>query len=263
MSLETLINLKALIVGIVLLSLFIIEQIFPESPLTQTLISFRARALRWAKNFGLFAINVLLSPLLVIPLSTLAQDHALTWRGDYTGGWWIIADLLILDCVIYWWHRINHEIPFLWRFHQVHHMDEFLDTSSAVRFHFGEVLLSAVFRMIFIYIFAIDLTSVILFEIAILVSALFHHSNIRLPRRFEKLLDSIIITPAVHWVHHHAKQADTDSNYGTVLSLWDRLFRSRSATVRFKEMPIGIEGVSERPLLRLIIAPFTKTKFRR
>jgi sterol desaturase/sphingolipid hydroxylase (fatty acid hydroxylase superfamily) len=107
-----------------------------------------------------------------------------------------------------------------------------------------------------IVIFDIPLASVLLFEALVLIGALFHHSDARLPPRLEAALSKVIITPSIHWVHHHKVRADTDSNYGTIFSFWDPLFRSRSLTRRWREMPIGVEGQRERPLLRLLTTPF-------
>ena len=96
--------------------------------------------------------------------------------GWLTGDSGLLINLFLLDFAIYWWHRANHEISFLWRFHQVHHLDEQLDTTSAVRFHFGEVLLSALLRAVIIITFAIPFTSVIVFETLVVICAFFHHS---------------------------------------------------------------------------------------
>jgi sterol desaturase/sphingolipid hydroxylase (fatty acid hydroxylase superfamily) len=102
------------------------------------------------------------------------------------------------------------------------------------------------------------LSSVVIFEIVVLASALFHHSNLKLPSGFERALSFFIVTPSIHWVHHHAKQSDTDSNYSTVLSLWDHVFSSRSKTSRSTDMKIGVERVAERSLTGLIIKPFRR-----
>ena len=107
---------------------------------------------------------------------------------------------------IYWWHRANHELPFLWRFHAVHHYDELLDTSSAVRFHFGEVALSALARAGVIVLLDLPLASVVLFEGLVLMAAIFHHSDARLPPAIERPLSRVIVTPSIHWVHHHARR---------------------------------------------------------
>ena len=72
----------------------------------------------------------------------------------------------------------------------------------------------------------------------------------------ERALSRVVVTPSIHWVHHHRIRADTDSNYATVLSLWDPLFRSRSRTRRTPDLEIGVEGREEEPVLGLIAAPF-------
>ena len=218
----------------------------------------------WARvirNAVLWLMNSALSPLIVIPVSLWAANHALGWRPDWlTGGPGLIADVLVLDMLIYWWHRLNHEIPFLWRFHEVHHLDEFLDVSSAVRFHFGEVLLSAGARAAIIILLGIPFASVIVFETLVILSALFHHSNLKLGEKLEAALARIIVTPSIHWVHHHAIRADTDSNYATIFSWWDLVFRSRSATARTAEMKIGVEGRSDEEAVPLIVLPFRNNR---
>ncbi|WP_282604811.1 sterol desaturase family protein [Pelagibius sp. Alg239-R121] len=213
---------------------------------------------RVGRNLGLWVANVGLSPLVVVPLTLWASEQALDWRPL----WWsgpagLLLDLMILDFLIYWWHRANHEIRFLWRFHEIHHLDRFLDTSSALRFHFGEVLLSACARAAVIILLGIPFFSVIIFEILVLLSALFHHSNLRIGADTERLLSRLIITPSIHWVHHHAVRRDTDSNYGTIFSFWDRLFGSSSKTERWSDMPIGVERTEERRFLGLLIRPFS------
>lgn len=212
---------------------------------------------RWLKNALFWAGNAVLSPVAVVPLSAFAAAHALSWRPP----WWsgvggLVADLVLLDGLIYWWHRANHRVPLLWRFHAVHHLDRFLDTTSAVRFHMGEVLLSAMARAAVIVLLALPLASVLTFETLLLLATLFHHSNLRLPPALERALALVVVTPSIHWVHHHRLRADTDSNYSTILSLWDRVFRSRSTHGRTRDMAIGVEAREEEPVLSLLAAPF-------
>ena len=193
----------------------------------------------------------------MVPVSAFAASHALGWRPGWWSGWPGLAlDLLLLDCWIYWWHRANHEWPLLWRFHEVHHLDEFLDASSALRFHFGEVLISALARAAVILLLGVPLISVVVFETLLAINTMFHHSDIRLPPRLERSLALVIVTPSIHWVHHHAIRQDTDSNYASLLSLWDRLFASRSATRRTPEMPVGTEGMTDRGVIGLLARPF-------
>jgi sterol desaturase/sphingolipid hydroxylase (fatty acid hydroxylase superfamily) len=242
---------KAVLVVGSLVVFFLLERMFPAAPAV-------AGFARPAKNLGLAAVNAALSPLIVLPLTLAAARYAPHWRPEWLLGWTgLVFDILVLDLWIYWWHRANHEIPLLWRFHEVHHLDETLDSTSAVRFHFGEVLLSSLVRSAVIVALAVPFSSVVIFEVLIALAAIFHHSNLRLPARFEAALSKIVVTPSIHWVHHHAERQDTDSSYGTIFAFWDRIFRSRSSTVRTRHMQIGVEGVNDAPLLNLFVKPFS------
>ena len=239
-------SIKIIVVALAFIATFVSERRWPAD-----VRSFGKNRI-W-RNLGLAFINFLLGPLLVLPISAYASSHGLGLRP----AWWNLAlDLLLLDLWIYGWHRINHVVPFLWRFHEVHHRDEMLDATSAVRFHFGEVVLSALVRGVVIFIFSIPLTSVVVFETVVALATLFHHSNLRLPTGFETQLARLIITPRLHWIHHHALRRDTDSNYATVLSCWDLVFKSRSPNVRFASMKLGVEGEADLPLKQLLILPF-------
>ena len=232
--------------------MFILERLFP-------VVAWIGGLARVVKNLALASFNFIASPLIVIPIAAFATDHALNWHPAFWTGWLGLGlDLLLLDFWIYWWHRANHRLPFLWRFHEVHHLDEMLDTTSALRFHFGEVVLSSLVRALVIVVLGIPFVSVIAFEVLVLVAAIFHHSNLKLPAAFEKVLSWIIVTPSIHWVHHHARQQDTDSNYSTVLSIWDRLFASRSVFARTPTMKIGVEQRSEKSLIGLLTRPFSR-----
>jgi sterol desaturase/sphingolipid hydroxylase (fatty acid hydroxylase superfamily) len=212
---------------------------------------------RTGRNLTLFAINLALGPLIVVPITLWATGFSLGLRPLWWSGWaGLLLDILLLDLWIYWWHRANHVVPVLWRFHAVHHLDETLDTTTAFRFHAGEVALSALVRAVVIVLFDLPLASVILFEALVQASAIFHHSDTRLPKHLERALSRVIITPSIHWVHHHARRADTDSNYGTIFSFWDPLFASRSRTRRILGMPIGVESLEDVPLPALLVRPF-------
>ena len=235
---------------------FVAERLAPAAePLAATGLR------RLGRNFAFWLINTLLSPLVVIPLTAWAAAHCPYLRPDWwSGGPGLAFDVLLLDFLIYWWHRANHEWPLLWRFHEVHHLDRFLDSTSAIRFHFGEVLLSAGVRAAIVLLLGFPFASIVLFESLLLCATIFHHSNLRLPAGLERALSLTIITPGIHWVHHRAVRADTDSNYGTLFSFWDRMFRTRSPTRRTPEMPIGVEGEDERALPALLARPFRRRR---
>ncbi len=229
------------------IGLLALEKIFPA-------VKLRVQFPRMLKNFSLAGLNIVLSPFIVVPITLLAAQFQLSWRPQWFTG--IIFDLILLDCWIYFWHRANHAIPLLWRFHEVHHLDEALDVSSALRFHFGEVILSSLMRAMIILLLGVPITSVVIFEVLVTVAAMFHHSNIRLPQWLEVPLSYVIVTPSIHFLHHHALREDTDSNYATGFSVWDRIFGSRNGNARTQGMVMGIEGQGDVSLPRLIFRPF-------
>lgn len=249
---QTLLEYKSIVVGVWLVLLFFGERLVPSAER----VGGWTRVLR---NAGLWGVNIGLSLAIIVPLSRWATDSALDWRPYWFDGLLSIAfDIVILDFLIYWWHRANHVVPVLWRFHQVHHLDEFLDVTSSVRFHFGEVLLSACFRALIILALDMPLASVLAFEGVVLLAAAFQHSNLSLAKNREKAISGLLITPSIHWVHHHAVRDDTDSNYGTIFSFWDPLFGSRSPTSRTPEMKMGVESRSDVNILALLIRPFQR-----
>ena len=202
-------------------------------------------------------MNAGLAPAVVVPATFFAAAHPLWPRPAFLGFPYALPlDLVLLDLWIYGWHRACHEWPPLWRFHEVHHRDTFLDATTGLRFHFGEVLLAALLRAAVIALLAIPLGSVIVFETLVLLAAIFHHSNWRLPDAVEHRLSRVVVTPSLHWVHHHARASDTNSIYGTVLSFWDRWFGTGPNIDRRRDMPIGVEGEDEVGWLKLMALPF-------
>jgi sterol desaturase/sphingolipid hydroxylase (fatty acid hydroxylase superfamily) len=143
---------------------------------------------------------------------------------------------------MYGWHRMNHRIPFLWRFHRVHHSDPAMDVTTASRFHVGELMLSCAARVPVIALLGVSLFDLVLYETVMFAIVQLHHANIRLPDTAERALRLIIVTPYMHKVHHSDWQPETDSNYSTLFSFWDRAFRS----FRLREDPQAVHfGLKE------------------
>lgn len=246
---ETFLEYKFLIGAAVLAALLVAERLRPVAPRPPG-------AGRLVSNVSLAGLNGMMSPVFTVPVTVFAATQAPDWRPDMLhGALGLAIDLLLLDLWIYWWHRLNHRVGFLWRFHEVHHLDEFLDVTTSLRFHFGEVILSTLVRASFIFVLDIGWTSVLVFELLVQLTSGFHHSNVALPPRLEAALRQVIVTPSHHWVHHHNIRQDTDSNYATILTVWDRIFRSWSPTRRWPDMPIGTEGRAEKPLPGLLARP--------
>ena len=265
LAVESLLAWKGVAVLVWFGAFFAAERLLPAAPRPAPLDEpgRGCGGLRLARNLGLWLVNAAISPLIVVPVSLLASEIALAWRPEAWQGWpALLVDIVVLDFLIYWWHLANHRVPLLWRFHEVHHLDRFLDATTAIRFHFGEVLLSAAARAAVIFLLGFPILSILVFETLLLMAAVFHHSNLRLPAALERPLALVIITPSIHWVHHHARQTDTDSNYGTIFSFWDRLFATRNRMARRLDMTIGVEGRDEQPFVRLFARPFLPTRLR-
>lgn len=146
----------------------------------------------------------------------------------------MLIAFLILDYFIYRWHRLTHRVGLLWAFHKVHHIDMDMDVSTAFRFHFGELFLSAFYRGASVLLAGADVATVIVYEICFEAANNFHHSNLRLPLAAEKWLATIIVTPRMHGLHHSVIMKEKDSNWGTIFSFWDRLHGTFTAIVNHK-----------------------------
>lgn len=171
--------------------------------------------------------------------------------------------VLLLDYTLYLWHVSTHRVPFLWRFHLVHHVDLDLDSSTAYRFHFGEILISVIWRAMQILLIGASPEAVKLWQTIMLPAVLFHHSNIKLPDDFDEKLSRIIITPKLHGIHHSAVQAETDSNWSTIFSIWDRLHGTWKTDVEQDEITIGVpafQNPQDIELEKLIKLPFIKQR---
>ena len=136
-----------------------------------------------------------------------------------------VLALLLLDGWMYVWHRANHVIPVLWRFHRMHHSDRHMDVTTATRFHVGEHAGASVLRLGLIPLLGFDVWHLIVYDTLLVAITQFHHADISLGR-FDRWLRFLIVTPDMHKVHHSDQQSETDSNYSTVLSIWDRLART-------------------------------------
>jgi sterol desaturase/sphingolipid hydroxylase (fatty acid hydroxylase superfamily) len=174
-----------------------------------------------------------------------------------------ILSLLVLDLAIYIQHRVFHRVPILWLLHRVHHSDESFDVTTALRFHPLEILLSFLFKWCLISSFGISVQAFLTFEVILNFSAMFNHSNFKLPKNIEFILSMILVTPSYHRVHHSLERDHINSNYGFCLSFWDRIFRSyvsygdqdqRSMKIGLKEYA-GQKGQSFSQLMR---QPFEK-----
>lgn len=212
----------------------------------------------------MLAVRLALIPVLVY-LAIWAEEMGvgiLNWLGFPIWLTYVIA-FLLLDYGNYLWHLLNHKWDFLWRFHNVHHIDLDLDVTTALRFHFGEVLLSIFFRGLMIVIIGPPYLLVLFYEIIFEAANLFHHSNWKMPYKLEKALSMLIVTPRMHGIHHSIVQKETNSNYSVIFNIWDRLHQSLRLNVHQDHIDIGVpsyRNLDEQSVKNLLLLPLRKTR---
>jgi sterol desaturase/sphingolipid hydroxylase (fatty acid hydroxylase superfamily) len=250
-----------IIVGGLFIVLFVVEKLFPLRESKAGLLA------RLIVNGALSALAFMIAAVAVRPaaLQTLAwtstQPFGLMHLLALPAWAQFLVAFLLLDLSFYYWHLLNHKVAFLWRFHNVHHMDAALDVSTGFRFHFGEVLFSTAFRVAQVSLIGMSLTTFLAYELVFQLETLFHHSNLRLPIRLERLVNKILVTPRMHGIHHSQVRRETNSNYGVVFPWWDRLHRTLGLNIPQAKIEIGVAGYSSLEndrLWRALLLPFAK-----
>lgn len=241
--------------GVFRFSLF--AGIFLAMSLLETLLPRRERRYprgqRWWTNFGVLASSFLAVSVVTFVIPITAALAAVWAEAE---GWglfrllelpvwieWIIA-FLVLDFVIWAQHVVTHKVPVLWRVHRVHHTDEDIDATTAIRFHPVEIVLSIFVKAAAVVLLGPPVVLVVIFEAFVNGSAMFNHANLRLPDRVDRWLRLFVVTPDMHRVHHSADNSETDSNFGFALSIWDRIFRTYTAQPKLGHVGMTI-GLAE------------------
>ena len=185
---------------------------------------------RWFSNFGLSFINTIVWRLLLIitPASVAFYiQESWIWFFNFLNIPFVlelVISIILLDCLIYFQHVLSHKWKWFWKLHSIHHSDITLDVSTALRFHVLEIVLSLFIKIFFVILLWLNPISIVIFEIILVNSAIFSHSNLKLPESLDKILSCIIVTPSFHQVHHSVIHKQTDSNYWFFLSVWDKIF---------------------------------------
>lgn len=167
--------------------------------------------------------------------------------------------VVMLDYTLYVWHVLTHRVPFLWRFHVVHHVDLDLDASTAFRFHFAELVVSVVWRIAQVSALGVAPLSFSMWQMFLFLSIMFHHSNVRLPIGVERRLNLLFVTPRMHGIHHSTVREETNSNWSSGLTVWDWLHGTLRLDVPQDEINIGVPAYrqpEEVGLLRILSMPF-------
>ena len=201
---------------------------------------------REARNIAVSGVSAVALQLTEIPLVLALMRYLLPRR------WGILphlalplwaelpAALLLTDYTYYLWHVLLHRVPLLWRFHVVHHADLDMDASTALRFHLGEVLLTLPWRIGQVVLIGLTPLTYSAWQIAFLLSIMFHHSDVALPLEWERRLNRFIVTPRMHGIHHSIARRETNSNWSSGLTLWDWLHGTLRLNVPQREITIGV-----------------------
>lgn len=225
------------------------------------------RLIRWSNNLAVVAIDAI-AVRLVFPATAVGVALALEAKGWGILNWlawpgWIniVIAIVVLDLVIYWQHVIFHRVPALWRIHAMHHADQEIDVTTGLRFHPVEIVMSMVLKFAAIAVLGAPAVGVLLFEIILNASAMFNHSNLRLPLWLDRTLRLVIVTPDMHRVHHSVVVEETNSNFGFNLPWWDRLFGTYRPQPQqgHEGMTIGLERFRTRRdqwVDRMLVQPF-------
>lgn len=226
----------------------------------------QSRLSRYAINLSIAGVNALV-------LSVLLGGFLLTWShqammartglfnlAGLEGVANVVASVVAMDLVFYGVHRANHAVPVLWRFHRAHHSDLDLDVTTALRFHPGEVLISTLIKLPAIWVLGVSPLGLVSFEIGLLAAAQFQHSNLRVPEPYETIVRRILVTPNMHRIHHSTVRGEHNSNFSTILSVWDRLLGTYHMNVRQEDIRIGLLEYQDPravSLPRVVWMPFT------
>ena len=217
-----------------------------------------------AGGIALGAVTLLQTPLLVPVAQWVARSHVGLFH-------WIAAPrpvaialvVVLLDYTLWIWHRVNHVVPFFWRFHLVHHVDRDMDASTAFRFHFGEQALSVGYRILQIAVLGADPLSLWIWQGLLSVSIVFHHSNSRLPVALERILCRIIVTPRMHGIHHSNYRNEANGNWSSLLSVWDYLHGTVLLGVPQDAIAIGVPAYGREQdvtLGKILAMPFRRQR---
>ncbi len=174
----------------------------------------------------------------------------------------IALTMLALDLWTYWWHRLNHTVNFLWRFHRAHHTDTEMGVTTAYRFHPVELALSSLLRVPLILAIGLKPEGLLWYELVLNVSIAFHHANLSIGEKAEAIVRVFIVSPIMHKLHHSVEPREFSSNYSSILSLWDRLFGSWTTTAAPRDIVLGLRVYRDerwQSVLGILLTPFRRS----
>ena len=214
--------------------------------------AWKRRGLNASFNLGLGAINAVIVSGLFVGLwaTTMAWTEVhhvglLNWL-PVTGFSRGLLAILLLDAWTYLWHRMNHTVPVLWRFHRLHHADREMNVTTANRFHFGEIVLSSILRLPILALLGVNIEELAIYDTMLFAAVQFQHANIGLPEWLDRTLRYFLVTPHLHKVHHSVVRTEADSNFSSMFSWWDRLFRTYRLSRDLRKIKFGVDDGAQR-----------------
>ena len=189
-----------------------------------------SKSWRWISNLSIVFLNSflvrLLFPVAAVGLAAYAAEHGWGLFNQFQTPFWVavVVSVVALDLAIYLQHVMFHAVPAFWRLHRMHHADLDFDVTTGARFHPIEIILSMLIKFAVIAALGPPVVAVIVFEVLLNATAMFNHSNVRIPQPVDSFIRRLIVTPDMHRVHHSIEDHETNSNFGFNLSIWDRLF---------------------------------------
>ncbi len=213
---------------------------------------------------GAVSVQLAEQPI-VRPLAQLVERRRLGLLKQFHLPLWLETTLgvALLDYTLYLWHVLTHRVPFLWRFHQAHHADLDMDASTALRFHFGELILSVPWRALQVLTFGICPWTLSLWQTGLLLEIMFHHSNVELSPELERRLRRVVVTPRLHGIHHSIVEDEVNSNWSSGLTIWDWLHRTLRIDVPQEAIALGVPAFlapEEVELREVLEMPFVEQR---
>ena len=242
----------------------LVERLAPRRPFSHGV------ATRWLGNFGLAAGGIALASGLIAVGGSVTV--AIWCAQNEVGLLYRLADppplaaqvvlaFVALDVCMWLQHWIQHKVPFLWRAHRVHHTDLDVDFTTSFRFHPFEAVWAVAWRSLLVAVLGLPIAGVLLYQLVLQLVGPLSHASLRIPERVDAVARKLLVTPDLHRVHHSARAPETDRNFGVVLSVWDRLFRTYQAQPEkgHLDMELGLQGHRDPRALhlgQLLILPF-------
>jgi len=208
-------------------------------------------------TYGFAALTVLAVESSFASYGLLPRLNLLNWTSA-------IVAVVLFDLWMYWWHRANHVVPILWRFHKMHHSDVDMDTSTALRFHPIEMIISGSLRLGVVIVLGMNLWQIVLYELIMMPVILFHHSNVVFPEWIDRWYRILLSSPRMHRVHHSDQERERNKNYTSIFSIWDRIFRTFHMRQNQKAIIQGVKGYQYdkwQSLWGMLKTPFSNEKY--